>query len=127
MANFPEKEKWLDFSPYDFDSDACYQPEILEEFDRKFTKISLELKQKGAISIRSYTVKNAEDISSADYIQLSTNDGVPVIPGTSWAGAFRQRFDEFSQNKELFKDVWGFVDEKSQTQQKSKIYYKNNV
>ena len=121
---FPDdRKKWLDFSPYDFDSDACYQPEILEEFDRKFTKISLELKQKGAISIRSYTVKNAEDISSADYIQLSTNDGVPVIPGTSWAGAFRQRFDEFSQNKELFKDVWGFVDEKSQTQQKSKIYF----
>ena len=121
---FPaDRKKWLDFSPYDFDSDTCYQPEILEEFNRKFTKISLELKQKGAISIRSYTVKNAEDISSADYIQLSTNDGVPVIPGTSWAGAFRQRFDEFAQDREFLRDVWGFIDEEAQTQQKSKIYF----
>jgi len=121
---FPaDRKKWLDFSPYDFDSDACYQPETIEESHQKFTKISLELKQQGAISIRSYTVKNAEDISSADYIQLSTNDDVPVIPGTSWAGAFRKRFDEFAQNKKFLEDVWGFVNEEKQTQQKSKIYF----
>ncbi len=139
---FPDdRKKWLDFSPYDFDSDAFYQPELMEESDRKFTKISLELKQKSAVSIRSYTVKDANDIASADYIQLSTNDGVPVIPGTSWAGAFRQRFAEFLRNeqpfdKEFFNDVWGFVDDKSKegnksqnqdkekpAQQKSKIYF----
>ena len=130
-----DRKKWLDFSPYDFDSDAYYQPVILTETSSKFIKIHLELKQKGAVSIRSYTVKNKEDISSADYMQLATNDGVPVIPGTSWAGAFRQRFAEFLGNeqpfdKEFFNDVWGFVDDTSQTQdkekqaqQKSKIYF----
>ena len=118
-----DRKKWLDFSPYDFDSDVYYQPETISEASDKFTKIHLELKQQSAVSIRSYTVKNAEDISSADYIQLSTNDGVPVIPGTSWAGAFRQRFKEFAQDEEFLRDVWGFVEERTQSQQKSKIYF----
>jgi CRISPR/Cas system CSM-associated protein Csm3 (group 7 of RAMP superfamily) len=127
--NLPDdRKKWLDFSPYDYESGDCYD-DISDEIknrrdDGKFTRIHLELSQHGAISIRSYTVKNINDIGSADWIQLSTNDGVPVIPGTSWAGAFRQRFREFSENDdEFFKDVWGYVDEKKKAQQKSRINF----
>jgi len=128
-----EKKDWLDFEPYDWDSDAHYT-DITEEIqtrqpEPRFTSISLKLRQCGAVSIRSYTVKNQKDartgdISEADYIQLSTNDGVPVIPGTSWAGAFRQRFREFvNADKEFMRKVWGFVDTKEETQQKSNIYF----
>ena len=58
--------------------------------------ISLELRQQGGIAIRRYTT----EVGAADYIQLTTQriageegedekEGTPVIPGTSWAGAFR--------------------------------------
>ncbi len=118
-----DRKKWLAFQPYNFDAEEEYQPEVLEVFESNFKTIHLELKQQGALSIRNYTVKNAEDISSADYIQLSTNDGVPVIPGTSWAGAFRQRFAEFAQNPEWVREIWGFVDEEPKNQKKSMIYF----
>jgi CRISPR/Cas system CSM-associated protein Csm3 (group 7 of RAMP superfamily) len=129
VFNLPDdREKWLEFSPYDYKSDKFYE-DVTEEIkhredDGKFTRIHLELKQNGAIAIRSYTVKNKSDIESADWIQLSTNDGVPVIPGTSWAGAFRHRFKEFSEgDNEFFRNVWGYVDEKNKTQQRSKISF----
>ena len=67
-------------------------------------------------------MKNADDISSADYVQLSTKDNIPVIPGTSWAGAFRERFLQFS-DKNLTDKLFGFVDEKSKNQKKSGIYF----
>lgn len=126
--NLPDdRKKWLKFSPYNYESDDFYE-DISDEIkkrrdDGKFTKIHLELRQRGAVSIRSYTVKNADDISSADWIQLSTNDEVPVIPGTSWAGAFRQRFKEFANNEAFVNDVWGFVDTTKKIQQKSKISF----
>ncbi|MDE6785405.1 MAG: hypothetical protein K2J26_08575 [Ruminococcus sp.] len=126
--NLPDdRKKWLKFSPYNYESDDFYE-DISDELknrqdDGKFTKIHLELRQRGAVSIRSYTVKNADDISSADWIQLSTNDEVPVIPGTSWAGAFRQRFKEFANDETFVNDVWGFVNTAKKTQQKSKITF----
>lgn len=128
VFNLPDdRKKWLKFSPYNYESDDFYE-DISNEIknrkdDGKFIRIHLELKQQGAVSIRSYTVKNAEDISSADWIQLSTNDGVPVIPGTSWAGAFRHRFEEFANDTAFVNDVWGFVDINKKTQQKSKITF----
>lgn len=123
-----DREKWIDFSPYDYSSDKYYS-DITQELKKRrqntgYTRIKLELKQRGAVSIRSYTVKNKDDILSADFVQLSTNDGVPVIPGTSWAGAFRQRFFEFSGNDKVFVDkIWGHVDTKNKTQSRSKIVF----
>lgn len=122
-----DRKRWLDFYPYDYESTNQYTDitgEIVSrETNKRFTRIHLELKQNGAISIRSYTVKNADDISSADYVQLSVGD-TPVIPGTSWAGAFRQRFEEFcNHDKKFMNDIWGFVSEKEKTQAKSKIIF----
>lgn len=123
LSDEKSRRKWLDFEPFDYFSDKCYENcDIDEDYRNKFTKIHLELKQNGAISIRSYTVKNADDISSADYVQLSTKDNIPVIPGTSWAGAFRERFLQFS-DKNLTDKLFGFVDEKSKNQKKSGIYF----
>ncbi len=123
------KREWLDFCPYDYASDSYYKDITAEIKSRKFcdrfTRIHLELKQRGAISIRSYTVKDSKDISSADYIQLETHDGTPVIPGTSWAGAFKQRFSEFENPDgkitEHVKQVWGCVE--GNDIRKSKIHF----
>lgn len=123
LSDENSKKDWLDFEPFDYYSDKCYENCNIDEiYKNNFTRIHLELKQAGAVSIRSYTVKNSDDIASADYVQLSTKDDTPVIPGTSWAGAFRERFSQFS-DKDLTEKLFGFVDEKSKSQKKSGIYF----
>ena len=116
-----DKAKWLDFDLFDAE-DKCYKETALPDSADDFISIKLKLKQEGAVSIRSYTVKNADDISSADYIQLSLKDGTPVIPGTSWAGAFRDRFRQLS-NDTLAKELFGYVDTVKLSQKKSLIYF----
>ena len=68
----------------------------------KFT-IKLELKQEGGISIRRYTTNPSTDtIVAPDMEQMTLTDGKPVIPGTSWAGAFRHRMEEFGCDPAIF-------------------------
>lgn len=116
-----QKEDWLSFDPHDLASERFYKDAELKAYGSGFIKLRLELKQCGAVSVRSYTVKST-DISAADYIQLSTSDGCPVIPGTSWAGTFRSRFAELG-GKQLADSFFGYVDMDKNTQQKSKIYF----
>lgn len=116
-----DKAKWLDFDLFNAE-DKCYKETALPDSADNFISIKMKLKQNGAVSIRSYTVKNADDISSADYIQLSLKDGTPVIPGTSWAGAFRDRFRQLS-NDTLAKELFGYVDTVKLSQKKSLIYF----
>lgn len=60
------------------------------------TTITLKLKQVGGIAIRRYSA-----IKDADYEQLTIRRGdqeIPVIPGTSWAGAFRAQMKKLNQD-----------------------------
>lgn len=116
-----DKAKWLDFDLFNAE-DKCYKETALPDSADNFISIKLKLKQNGAISIRSYTVKNADDISSADYIQLSLRDGTPIISGTSWAGAFRDRFRQFADDT-LTNELFGYVDTEKLSQKKSLIYF----
>lgn len=126
----PEKDKkdWLDFDLFDGNSESYKECSLPDNSD-SFIDIRLKLKQNGAVSIRSYTVKNADDISSADYITLSLSDGTPVIPGTSWAGAFRDHFKLLADDTDgkLVKNLFGYVDEESKKQKKSLIYFSESA
>ncbi len=122
-----DRRKWLEFEPYDLENDNFYSKISVSELPVKFVRIRLELKQRGAVSIRSYTVKNSKDIESADYIQLSLKNGTPVIPGTSWAGAFRDRFCKLSRDKQLTDELFGFVDKESKFQAKSRIFFSESI
>ena len=55
---------------------------------------------------------------------------MPVIPGTSWAGAFRERFREFAgetpENQPFTEQVFGFVREAMNVQKKSRIYFQES-
>lgn len=119
-----DREKWLGFDQYDLDSDNCYNDitGTLSDYsiDKYCDTITLHLKQKGALSIRSYTVK---DVASADYMQLSDSKGTPVIPGTSWAGVFRNRFKELSGSIELTDQLFGFVDKVTNNNKRSGITF----
>lgn len=60
-------------------------------------KLSLKLCQRGGLSIRRYTTQFTQEDSSPDQEQMTslTSKGeVPVIPGTTWAGAIGHRMEE---------------------------------
>lgn len=119
-----KKQEIKSFDDYcDF---AVYNEKKWEEVDSfnlpdiadKSTKIKLSLKCKGGISIREYST----DIDCPDYETISIHNkngkkDIPVIPGTSWAGAFRSRFEEFigesdfekESDKKITNALFGFV------------------
>lgn len=120
---FDDIEKWLDFdmfAEHDWDN-----ADIIDfaESTSEMTHIKLSLKMIGGISIREYTTelpKNFSGDTAPDYKSLTLHgSGVPVIPGTSWAGAFRSRFSEF-MGKDAAKDLFGDI---SPLTQKSKIQF----
>lgn len=80
---------------YDRIKGACLAMKIFLAEEEKRT-VRLRLAQRGGISIRQYTT----NVDEEDYRQLTTRpvsgeerengaEGTPVVPGTSWAGAFR--------------------------------------
>ena len=89
---------WLSFDP--FSEGAWEKAELVTDNSLTAVGLSLKLQQSGGISIRKYTTRIAKDKDSfPDYEQLTLhapNDDEerPVIPGTSWAGAFRRRMTE---------------------------------
>ncbi len=89
--------------------------------------ISLKLKQKGTsgISIRRYTTEvNTKENTQPDYVQLtSTVDGEerPIIPGTSWAGAFKHQMERYLRNPQDSEEWFG------STRKKSKIEFGESV
>lgn len=100
--------EWLDFDM--FDSEAFDIPIKLPKAEQK-KQIRLSLKCIGGISVREYST----DVGMPDYetmilksVKNADNKDIPVIPGTSWAGAFRSRFKEFA-GEELTKDLFGNV------------------
>lgn len=109
---------YLDYSSA-FEKDS-YKVDVKDSFDSndsKFIRICVPLKLNGGISIRKYSVKKGEP----DFEQL-TDNGYPVIPGTSMAGALRHRVkdiirelknDELNINENtLIDEMFGFVKDK---------------
>ena len=82
----------------------------LEKVDSEsqMVHIKVPLRLEGGISIRQYAAKKGEP----DYAQL-TDHGVPVIPGSSFAGAIRHRIEllcgELKLSKEASEIMFGFV------------------
>ena len=110
-----------------------YQNQEIQLAEEPVCRICLELKQQGGLSIRQYST----DVDEADYKQLTRKggasedgqealEGVPVIPGTSWAGAFRAHMSrlepEFSQGN-LAEKIFGSAKEKGQDSQRSRIRF----
>lgn len=147
-------EEWLDFSMYEnpekpsscwgkVNQDDRRLPELNDEMNR--LHITMELKQAGGISIRRYSTKENE----ADYEQLTIRksemkDGsiqlteVPVIPGTSWAGAFHAQMlklysaydtveNAAQELKLFFGDVKGKKEKAADGEASGKAYYKSRI
>ncbi|RKW49939.1 MAG: CRISPR-associated protein [Lachnospiraceae bacterium] len=106
--NTNQGSSWLDFDMY---KDNCWKKSLeISKSDKVFlenTKITLELALQGGISIRQYTTEIKEGVEQVpDMKQLIIRqknetgniEEVPVIPGTTWAGAIGHRMKLFYPN-----------------------------
>lgn len=84
--------------------------------ESQYIKIKVPLKLTGGISIRKYATGGDVDFEHI------TSGKKPVVPGTSWAGAIRERTREIAdaifneeQKKQMMEDWFGFVKEVEET------------
>ena len=107
-------ESWLDFDVYD-EADTqwetwSYDGTVAEQ---DVVTIKLELEQKSALSIREYFTEP----DKPDYRQMKLISGSKeaVIPGTSWAGAFRAQMKKLGMSKEELEELFGTIKAKEKT------------
>lgn len=128
-AFFTDVTEWIRFDMYD---DKCW--ENCEEINLTAVSfgtdiINLSLTLKSALSIRNYTTElpNGNETSAPDYKYLSLRDNTPVIPGTTWAGEFRERTAQLiGENKnsgEAVKKLFGYIISGTKDTSKSKITF----
>lgn len=96
MDNEEELENWLNHTMYD----DSFWTEGSAEFNIDARKVNnyeypliIDLSVDSSLSIRKYTTtptKEDDLVAQPDYEQLKLHDNTPVIPGTTWAGAFRR-------------------------------------
>lgn len=111
-------EDWLDFDQFNIDCWAGAENPTLKNNNSSFHTIKLDLEQNGGISIREYST----NIDEADYHSLTLANGTPVIPGTSWAGAFRERYAAFAGESAAEK-LFGNVNKENNTTVPSQIIF----
>lgn len=138
--NMKKLAEWLSFDMYDSEdknwSIADYKKisGICAENPQEKCSITLELRQQGGISVRQYTT----EVDEADYKQLTARriageegenekEGTPVIPGTSWAGAFRAQMgrldSEFRKGRATAEKFFGKAKNKGKDNRKSRISF----
>jgi len=127
LSNIEDKNKWLIFDMYgnryyeEYNEKVAIDKNILLDNDN--IKIELDLNLCNAISIRRYAA------TGPDYEQLTTKasvkeKGVPIIPGSSWAGSFKHHIED-KRGKQI--DLFGNVDERKKEASKSKIVFSETI
>lgn len=86
---------WLAFSPLNENADCWEAWDNIGRATTNEIQLELQLEQVGGISIRKYTTDVPPKGTAPDYAQMTYYNGDPVIPGTSWAGAFRHAIEGF--------------------------------
>lgn len=122
-----ETEKWLNFDIFDDNSWVAIADFAPHQIEQDSLCIKLLLRQKGAVSVRVYTTEiSSIKKNMPDYKHITLRNGAPVIPGTSWAGAFRERYDKFA-GKARTDALFGFVEENTGITQRSRIQFSESV
>ena len=104
-----EIRQWLAFSPKDEQNTRWKRLPDIKDVLNNEVRLVLDLRQVGGISIRKYTTEICEKGTSPDYEQMTYANGDPVIPGTSWAGAFRHAIEGMI-GKDETREYFGMVD-----------------
>lgn len=134
LSKEEDMHRWLDFDMYGTDSgDVWTETAALPRAMREDTvTVRLQLRLPGGISVRRYST----DVGEADYMQITENprsdideksgeEGTPVIPGTSWAGAFRAQMEKldgsFAREGRLAEIFFGKVKNNVKDSRRSRI------
>lgn len=122
-------DEWLDFDLYDVNAWEATDEYTAAEYDSGYIRILLRLIQNGAISIREYSTDadiNGETLP--DYKHISLSDQTNVIPGQSWAGAFRARYSELA-GEAAANELFGYVNEnnKEDPSARSRIIFSESI
>lgn len=115
-----EIDKWLGFDLYNekyWQGECLWEPEKERELicelqkQNPFLTLKIGLAQDGPLTIRRYTTETKSEKykgNTPDYEQLvyiRDNKNIPVIPGTSWAGAFKHHMSRLNRN--VLEDYFG--------------------
>ena len=122
---FKNISTWLDFKMFNESEWTALQPLIFSDTGTDKAVIQIKLRSLGGLSIREYST----DIDMPDYKTLtlkSQSDFTPVIPGSSWAGAFRDRCAQVLSEDEIV-SFFGDVNEKTKVAVKSQICFSESV
>ena len=112
---------------HSFKCDSNLQKWLPKSEDRYPLKLRLRLSLDGVILIRKYSTQAEDGKTLPDFSQLclhgsgSKQDSVPVIPGTSWAGAFRAQMERLIPGST--EGYFGLVDRKNKQKKKSAIRF----
>ena len=115
-----EIRRWIDFDLYDDVVWKNASPCEAGSGSGADRQLILDLRLRGGISVRKYTTEVKKDDGKAvpDFAQMtvrvsdSSSDEskeIPVVPGTSWAGALRHRMRELGLKEEEEHRLFGFV------------------
>lgn len=116
-------DTWLEFKMFEDSSWLNAKKLMLNSSESTKIHLCVELKCKGGISIREYST----DVNMPDYITVGMKlNEHAVIPGTSWAGAFKSRFEEILGKAEA-ESLFGYVDEKTKCSKKSRISFSESI
>lgn len=128
LSKKEDVEKYIDFDMFsagaEWDSWSMHSEEVSK-------KLTIKLKQTGGISVRKYTTEvGSENEVMPDFEQLTIQNTkdvnaikeVPVIPGTSWAGAFLHHLMQLDSDVN-WKELFGEVDIEHNRKKKSRIRF----
>ena len=116
-------DAWLEFDMMDAAKWENAPVLALDTMPDDMLRIRLKLRQTGGLSIRVYSTDvDPGGKALPDFKQMTMRNDIPIIPGTSWAGAFRDRFCQLS-DKALTDDLFGYVREKTQETKPSRILF----
>ena len=120
--------EWLEFKMYDDSSWVGVDSVDLDPGLCSRITFNIELGLKDGLSIREYST----EVNMPDYKTLSMKSSkkktIPIIPGTTWVGAIKERCSEIlnetdSSNRDLMDQLFGFVNDKTSECKKSEIWF----
>ncbi|HNV06720.1 MAG TPA: RAMP superfamily CRISPR-associated protein, partial [Petrotogaceae bacterium] len=128
MSKKQDIETWINFDWNTFTSNTKLDNLGTAVQHEQYITIQTELLIEKTLMIRSYAQDPNEE---SDYRHI-TEEGKGIIPGTSWAGAFRHHIAKLlldlnaTDYEKIIEELFGYVDEKTKTARRSSIIFEES-
>lgn len=118
MEKAEERRKWIDFDWNHVANQWSPAKTGVLPYQRYIT-IRVPLRVSHSLLVRTYDTSHRDDNDPTSAEQLTRPDSSPVIPGTSWAGAFRAYIEELRNHTPLIHldigELFGRIDDENGT------------